>query len=161
MPKFKNISIRMKSGKKRIQRVQVLANGKFKFVKNKGSSKAKPAKKRVKNTTKRTPVKNKSKTRRTNNMGKRKSSKKSSGSTGGLMNSIKRIAKPAAVGLGAVSLLGLIAPGLAQNKLISTGAAFLIGGPVAGGTALLTSPGGLNLGGLLGGGGGSDGGGLA
>ncbi len=40
MPTFKNITIRMKNGKTRKQRVQVLKSGKFKFVKNlkKGSS---------------------------------------------------------------------------------------------------------------------------
>jgi len=34
MPTFKNIRIKMKNGKTRLQRVQVLASGKFKFVKN-------------------------------------------------------------------------------------------------------------------------------
>lgn len=34
MPKFKNIRIKMKGGKSRLQRVQVLASGKYKFVKN-------------------------------------------------------------------------------------------------------------------------------
>ena len=34
MPTYKNIRIKMKGGKTRIQRVQVLASGKYKFVKN-------------------------------------------------------------------------------------------------------------------------------
>ncbi len=34
MPTFKNIRIKMKNGKSRLQRVQVLASGKYKFVKN-------------------------------------------------------------------------------------------------------------------------------
>jgi len=34
MPTFKNIRITMKNGKTRLQRVQVLASGKYKFVKN-------------------------------------------------------------------------------------------------------------------------------
>lgn len=34
MPKFKNIRVKMKSGKSRLQRVKVLASGKYKFVKN-------------------------------------------------------------------------------------------------------------------------------
>ena len=38
MPKFKNIRLKMKGGKTRMQRVQVLASGKYKFVKNTGSS---------------------------------------------------------------------------------------------------------------------------
>lgn len=36
MPTFKNIRIKMKNGKSRLQRVQVLASGKYKFVKNIG-----------------------------------------------------------------------------------------------------------------------------
>ena len=35
MPKFKTIRIKMKGGGSRLQRVQVLASGKYKFVKNK------------------------------------------------------------------------------------------------------------------------------
>jgi len=34
MPTFKNIRVKMKNGKSRLQRVQVLASGKYKFVKN-------------------------------------------------------------------------------------------------------------------------------
>jgi len=34
MPTYKNIRIKMKNGKTRLQRVQVLASGKYKFVKN-------------------------------------------------------------------------------------------------------------------------------
>ena len=37
MPKFKNIRLKMKGGKTRTQRVQVLASGKYRFVKNIGS----------------------------------------------------------------------------------------------------------------------------
>jgi hypothetical protein len=36
MPKFKNIRVKMKGGKSRLQRVKVLASGKYKFVKNIG-----------------------------------------------------------------------------------------------------------------------------
>lgn len=36
MPRFKNIRVRMKGGKSRIQRAMVLASGKLKFVKNIG-----------------------------------------------------------------------------------------------------------------------------
>jgi len=34
MPTFKNIRVKMRGGKSRLQRVQVLASGKYKFVKN-------------------------------------------------------------------------------------------------------------------------------
>ena len=50
MPTYKNIRIKMKGGKTRLQRVQVLASGKYKFVKNlakgKGKSKGKTGKSR-------------------------------------------------------------------------------------------------------------------
>lgn len=48
MPTYKNIRIKMKNGKSRLQRVQILASGKYKFVKNtkkKGSSNPSPKKK--------------------------------------------------------------------------------------------------------------------
>ena len=44
MATFKNIKIKMKGGKSRLQRVKVLASGKFKFVKNLTKSKSNPAK---------------------------------------------------------------------------------------------------------------------
>lgn len=50
MPTYKNIRIKKRGGGTRLQRVQVLASGKYKFVKNKGSprkaSKKKSTKKR-------------------------------------------------------------------------------------------------------------------
>jgi len=46
MPTFKNIRIKMKNGKTRLQRVQVLASGKYKFVKNLASGKKTTTKKR-------------------------------------------------------------------------------------------------------------------
>lgn len=39
MPQYKNIRIKMKNGKTRTQRVQVLSSGKYKFVKNTNSKK--------------------------------------------------------------------------------------------------------------------------
>ena len=53
MPKFKNIRIKMKNGKSRLQRVQVLASGKYKFVKNKKSSASKSKSKKSKSRRKR------------------------------------------------------------------------------------------------------------
>ena len=54
MPTFKNITIRMKNGKTRKQRVQVLKSGKFKFVKNlkKGSSSKNKSKNKKKSNSK-------------------------------------------------------------------------------------------------------------
>lgn len=45
MPTYKNIRIKMKNGKTRLQRVQVLASGKYKFVKNLPKGKSKTTKK--------------------------------------------------------------------------------------------------------------------
>jgi len=53
---YKNIRVKMKNGKTRLQRVQVLANGKYKFVKNIGS-KVKKAATRKKSSTKRSSPK--------------------------------------------------------------------------------------------------------
>jgi len=52
MPKFKNIRLKMKGGKTRTQRVQVLASGKYRFVKNIGSQSRKLTR-TVKKTTRR------------------------------------------------------------------------------------------------------------
>ncbi len=46
MPTFKNIRIKMKNGKTRLQRVQVLASGKYKFVKNTKSRSSKTSRPR-------------------------------------------------------------------------------------------------------------------
>ena len=46
MPTYKNIRIKMKGGKTRLQRVQVLASGKYKFVKNLVKGKTTTAKRR-------------------------------------------------------------------------------------------------------------------
>ena len=52
MPSFKNIRLKMKGGKTRTQRVQVLASGKYRFVKNIGSRSSKVTR-TVKKTTRR------------------------------------------------------------------------------------------------------------
>ena len=46
MPTFKNIRIKMKNGKTRLQRVQILASGKYKFVKNIKSASSKTSRAR-------------------------------------------------------------------------------------------------------------------
>jgi len=50
MPKFKNIRVKMRGGKSRLQRVQVLASGKYKFVKN-ITTRARRLRKRVRQAT--------------------------------------------------------------------------------------------------------------
>ena len=87
-------------------------------------------------------------------MARRKTSTRRS-STSGIVGQVKRFAKPVMIGLGAAATLGLIGqalgqPGLANNKLVNTGAAFLVGGPLAAGTTLFATGG---LGNLFGGGG--------
>jgi len=47
MPKFRNIRVKMANGKSRIQRAQVLASGKLKFVKNKARSAGRSIKRRA------------------------------------------------------------------------------------------------------------------
>ena len=62
MTVYKNITIKMKGGKTRMQRVKVLKSGKYKFVKNLGSKAKKSTRKSVKNTV----------TRRRNTVAKKK-----------------------------------------------------------------------------------------
>lgn len=57
MPRFKNIRIKMKGGKTRLQRVMVLPSGKYKFVKNLTKSRSNPKEKGKTSTKKTRPIK--------------------------------------------------------------------------------------------------------
>jgi len=59
MPTFKNITIKMKGGGSRKQRVKVLKSGKFRFVKNLTKSKSKRTKKTTPKRSRRTMAKKK------------------------------------------------------------------------------------------------------
>lgn len=148
---FKTITVKKRGGGTRRQKVKVLASGKYKFVKNSSTSSRKSTKR--KSSSKRRSVKRViKKTVKVTHMARRRRSTRRSSKSSGLVGSLKRFAKPAAIGLGipAVIALGGSAignPGLGNNKLVSAGAAFAIGGPIAGLSALLLSPGGLSLGG--------------
>lgn len=156
----KTITIRKRGGGTRKQKVQVLKSGKFRFIKNSGRS-AKRRVSSVKRVTRRksTVVKRvitKVRPRRTMAKRRRSTSRKSSS---GVVGQVKRFAKPIAIGLGITGLMGIAGqalgqPALANNKLLGAGGAFLLGGPVAGGAALLLNGG---LGNLFGGGGQSNG----
>lgn len=66
MPKFKNIRIKKKGGGSRMQRVQVLASGKYKFVKNTTKSRSprsSPRKKATRKGVRRMPKKRKGRRR--------------------------------------------------------------------------------------------------
>lgn len=94
------------------------------------------------------------KIRRVRSMVKRRTSSRRS--SGLISPKIKSIGKAVAIGAGtgaAISLAGgLIGqPAIGRNPLISAVAAFVLGGPVAGGVALLTQGGLGSLGGLFGG----------
>jgi len=95
------------------------------------------------------------KVRRVTSMARRRTSKRRSTSrSSGIVGTVKRFAKPIAIGLGVPAVVGIAGsavgqPQLGGNKLLNAGAAFLLGGPVAGGAALLLGGG---LGNLFGGG---------
>lgn len=66
MPTFKNIRIKMKNGKTRLQRVQVLASGKYKFVKNVASKARKTSSRAVRTVRSRSASKKVSRTGKNN-----------------------------------------------------------------------------------------------
>jgi len=139
---------------------QLAARRKFAKIMKSGGFKKKKSKSKTKSKSKstRTRVRVITKVRKVRTMARRRTSRRSKSSSKGIMSTVKRFAKPIAIGLGTSAVLGLGAgaigqPGLAQNKLINAGAAFVLGGPVAGGAALLLGGGGN----LFGNGGGQQG----
>ena len=60
MATYKNIRIKMKNGKTRLQRVQVLSSGKYKFVKNTGKKRTRTSKPKVRTRRMRSVAKKKS-----------------------------------------------------------------------------------------------------
>jgi len=170
MPKFRNIRVKMANGKSRIQRAQVLASGKLKFVKNKARS----VKRRVKSGARR--VKSRvTKRRRSPSRApvRRNSTKRSNKSVVG-RNFLKKIplinnptVRKVFIAAGAVSLivsvLSLISPraAAAANSTVGRGVIGLATGDVVGAVANVALPliqgGGLNLGGGGGNGGNTSG----
>lgn len=150
----KTITIKKRGGGTRKQKVKVLRSGKFKFIKNsprrvtvigKGrkSRKTKPRRAIVKRVIRKVSRKS-IMTRR------RRSSTRRTSKSSGVMGTVKRFAKPIAIGLGIPAVLAIAGgaignPGIANNRLINAAGAFVLGGPVAGGAALLLGGGGGSL----------------
>jgi len=132
MPKFKNIKIKMKGGKSRIQRVMVLASGKFKFVKNKRNQAKTIGPKRGKSNKKSRKSQRITTTKKkSTSVGKKK---KSVSRSRGIFDKItkNKFVKGAALGLGggalAIQISNRFAPqfsGIAQPL-----GAFVFGGPI-------------------------------
>jgi hypothetical protein len=86
-------------------------------------------------------------------MARRRSTRRSVSRSKGLVSpKVKSLLKNAMIGLGAgatISTVGSLVgqPALGQNKLVATGASFLVGGPIAAGITFLLSGGGLGNGG--------------
>jgi len=168
MPRFKNVRIKMANGKSRLQRAQILASGKLKFVKNKARSAGKSVRRRA-SSTKRRITRRKSPTtrapvRRSNN--KRSNNK---GMVGGFLKKIPLINNPTVrkifIAAGAVSIivsvLTLISPraAAAANSTVGRGVIGLATGDVIGAASNVVIP--LIQGGALGNIGGGNGGGQA
>ena len=123
---FKIITIKKRGGGTRKQRVQVLASGKFKFVKNKARSVTKRVSKRVSKTIKRVK-------RRSVVVKRRKSSPRKSRS---IQSKIPFVNNPTirkvATGIGLATIgtavIGLVLPQFANNPIIKPALAFLGGG---------------------------------
>jgi len=152
MAKFKNIKIKMKGGKSRIQRVMVLASGKFRFVKNKRKSDRVPTKKRTKSNKKRRksqPIRTTSK--RSPSVAKKRFARARKGFTSITKN---KFVRGAVLGLGG----GAIALQVSNrffpqaNSIAQPLGAFVFGGPI-GLVASVLLQGGLSF---LGGGGNGD-----
>lgn len=146
----KTITIKKRGGGTRKQKVKVLSSGKFKFIKNSATS-VKRIKRRGKIKLKMTRTKRvirKVSVSRT--MARRKRSAKRTSRSSGMIGQAKRFAKPIAIGLGITGLASIAGsaigqPALGQNKLVNALGAFALGGPVAGGAALLLGGGLSNL----------------
>jgi len=171
MPRFKNVRIKMANGRTRLQRAQILASGKLKFVKNKARSGGRGVKRRASTLRRRlTPRK-----RQTNRTPVRRSNSKRSnnkGMVGGFLKKIPLINNPIVrkifIAAGAVSIivsvLSLISPRAAgaANSTVGRGIIGLATGDVIGAASNVVIPliqgGGLSniLGGGNGGGGGAN-----
>jgi len=164
MPKFRNIRVKMANGRSRIQRAQVLASGKLKFVKNKARSAGRRTK-RAASTAKRRVTRRKSSTREA--PVRRNSTRRSSNSMAGgnFLKKIPLINNPTVrkvfIAAGAASIivtvLSLISPraAAAANSTVGRGVIGLATGDIVGAVSnvaipLLTNGG--NGGGVSGGG---------
>jgi len=149
MPKFRNIRVKMANGKSRIQRAQVLASGKLKFVKNKARSAGRSVKRRA-STARRRVTRRKSTTRRApvrrNNSNR--SGKK--GMVGGFLKKIPIINSPIVrkifIAAGAVSIivsvLSIISPraAAAANSTVGRGVIGLATGDIVGAASNVILP---------------------
>jgi len=160
MPKFRNIRVKMANGKSRIQRAQVLASGKLKFVKNKARSAGRTVKRRA-STAKRRVTRRKSSPRAPV---RRNSTKKRSNSmAGGFLKKIPLINNPTVrkvfIAAGAASIivtvLSLISPRAAEaaNSTVGRGVIGLATGDIVGAVANVALP--MLTGGARNGGGGN------
>jgi len=157
---FRNIRIKMKNGKFRIQKAKVLASGKLKFVKNKARSAGRSVKRRA-SSTKRRVTRRKSPTRRAPVRSNNRKRSQKKGMVGGFLKKIPLINNPTVrkvfIAAGAVSIivsvLSLISPRAASaaNSTIGRGVIGLATGDIVGAVANVGLPllqgGGLNLGG--------------
>jgi len=171
MPRFKNVRIKMANGRSRLQRAQILASGKLKFVKNKARSAGKGVRRRAstarrritrrRTSTRRAPVRSNNRKRsRSNNVVGRNFLKKIP-----LINNptVRKVFIAAGAVSIIVSVLALISPRAASaaNSTIGRGVIGLATGDIVGAVANVAAPliSGGGLGGILGGGNGGNGGG--
>jgi len=149
MPKFRNIRVKMANGKSRIQRAQVLASGKLKFVKNKARSAGRSVRRRA-SSTKRRVTRRKTSTRRTPVRSNNRKRSNNKGMVGGFLKKIPLINNPTVrkvfIAAGAVSIivsiLTLISPraAAAANSTIGRGVIGLATGDVVGAAANVVIP---------------------
>jgi len=131
MPKFRNIKVKMKGGKIRIQRAMVLASGRLKFVKNKSKSGKKRAGPATKSTKKRrnTQPKNTTK-RRSNTVAKKKRFTRARGAFSKITGN--KFVRGAVLGLGGGALALQVTERFAPqfSGIAAPIGAFVMGGPI-------------------------------
>jgi len=125
---FKVITIKKRGGGTRKQRVKVLRSGKFKFVKNKSSTRKAPKRRSSKRKApKRRTTKRKANKRKTS---PKRMAKRSLSSKIPFVNNptVKKVAMGVGLASIGVGVLGLVAPTIAQNPIVKPALALLGGG---------------------------------
>jgi len=163
MPRFKNVRIKMANGRHRLQRAQILASGKLKFVKNKARTVHRHVKKGARHVKRRVTRRKSSKRRAAPKRNNRKRSTNRSVVGRNFLKKIPLINNPTVrkvfIAAGAVSIivsvLSLVSPraAAAANSTIGRGVIGLATGDVVGAVANVAIPlvQGGGLGGILGG----------
>jgi len=132
MAKFKNITIKKRGGGSRLQRVKVLASGKFKFVKNLRKSSSSGPKKRGKSNKKSRKQQQRNTTKKRSSSVAKKRKFTTRAKSGFKSITGNKFVRGAVLGLGGAALVVQVTNRFAPqfSNLASPIGAFIFGGPV-------------------------------